>query len=380
MPLSTNETMRYSRQITLEEIGEAGQRRLKEAKVLIVGMGGLGCPAALYLTAAGIGNLGIIDPDQVDISNLQRQILYRTDDIGKLKVDVAKRELLHLNPELQLQTFPCHLNASNYQEILTPFDIVLDATDNFETRYLINDACFLLKKTNVFATVSKFEGRLSIFSSEGPCYRCLYPTPPEDLILNCSEEGVLGVVPGLLGTLQALEAIKQILGINPEGPKSLVLVDLLGMNFKSIEIKKNPNCPLCGQNPSITSLSSRAPKCQTMRLISHAELSNWISQKIPFQLIDVREPHETDKGTLKGAQLIPLSRILTEGTVRSEFLESEVPKVLFCQSGKRSQQAALNWTEKGVKNIYQISQGLKSLSEDCRITFSFPEESQELLD
>ncbi|MFM8315510.1 MAG: molybdopterin-synthase adenylyltransferase MoeB, partial [Deltaproteobacteria bacterium] len=356
--MSTNETLRYSRQITLEEIGESGQKRLKEAKVLIVGMGGLGCPAALYLAAAGVGTLGIIDPDQVDMSNLHRQILYRSEDIGRHKVDVAKRELHTLNPQLQLYSFPCRLQASNCREIFSSYDIVLDATDNFETRYLINDACFLLNKTNVFASVTKFEGRLSVFSHGGPCYRCLYPTPPQELVLNCSEEGVLGVVPGILGTLQALEAIKQILGITqPEYSNSVLLVDLLGMSFKSITIQKNPNCPLCGLTPSITSLSSQAPKCQTMKWISPLELSHWISQKHPFHLIDVREPHETEKGTLRGAQLIPLSRILTEDTLHSEFLESDAPKVLFCQSGKRSQQAALKWTAKGVKNIYQIEKG-----------------------
>ncbi len=261
MDLEQEELHRYWRQISLSEIGTAGQERLKAARILIVGIGGLGSPAALYLAGAGIGNLGLIDPDRVESSNLHRQVLYQQSDIGKIKAQVASSRLRSYNPIIKIKAYPFELTAMNAQEIISNYDIILNATDNFTARYLVNDACYFLNKTNIFSSVTSFEGRISVFSPKGPCYRCLYPTAPQDEILNCAGQGILGPVPGVFGTLQALEAIKVILNLGTSSTTSLWLGDLLTLQFRKISIQKNPQCPLCGKNPLIKKIESVGMIC-----------------------------------------------------------------------------------------------------------------------
>lgn len=356
MPLDAEGINRYARHLSLSEIGEVGQEKLSGARVLIVGSGGLGCPAALYLAAAGVGTLGLIDPDRVDETNLQRQILYRTADAGMLKVEMAQTQLGALNPRVNIQIYPIALDVSNAVEIIQTYDIVLDATDNFETRYLVNDACFFLKKPNVFASVTRFEGRLSVFCADGPCYRCLFPAPPEELILNCATEGILGAVPGVIGTLQALETIKLILDIGNSLKGKLVLFDMLTMQFRQVSIDRNPDCPLCGLRANIKTLESVVPICTLAPEISALELSNLLEQGTETCLVDVRETTEYQCGTISGARSIPLRMILEDriSLPKDQFV------VLFCKSGQRSQQAAQTLLKRGFTSILSLSGGLRS--------------------
>lgn len=356
MSLDSEEMFRYARNMSLSEIGEAGQERLKKARVLIVGAGGLGCPAALYLAAAGVGTLGLIDADTVDVSNLQRQILYRTSDGGKSKVEMAALSLRALNPHIKVQAFSFALSVVNAMEVIREFDIVLDATDNFSTRYLVNDACFFLGKPNVFASVTRFEGRLSIFCSDAPCYRCLFPEPPEELILNCAAEGILGAVPGVLGTLQALETLKLILDLGNSLKGALALFDFLSMGFRTVSIGRHSDCALCGKNATIKSLQSTDLQCLFAPEISASELRVLLSQKKAGHLVDVREPQEFEKGTIPGARSIPLDLILKE-----QFcLSKDEPLILFCKSGMRSQTAARALIKKGFTSLSSLSGGILS--------------------
>lgn len=355
MDLTLSDFQRYSRHISLEEIGAAGQKKLKSARVLIVGLGGLGCPAAMYLAGAGVGKLGLIDPDQVELSNLQRQPLYAASDVGQLKAEVAANYLRSYNPLIEIESYPLALDESNALSLIESYDIVLDATDNFKTRYLVNDACFFLKKLNVFASVTQFEGRLTTFSSEGPCYRCLYPEPPQDLILNCSAEGILGPVPGFWGTLQAIEVLKLILNIGENAIGIMHVGDLLNFSLKRLIIKKHPSCPLCSSEPQIKKLSSPVAICGPASKLTCEELQNWLKIKKDFTLIDVREKEEFSSGSLPGAISLPLSQILkTKHSDELPLIARDKAAVLFCRSGKRTLEAMTRLRNLGFHNLFSV--------------------------
>lgn len=357
MALETSELARYARHLSLTEIGIKGQERLKASRVLVVGAGGLGCPAALYLAAAGVGTIGIIDPDRVELSNLQRQVLYRESDIGLHKAVVAANRLKELNSRIQVRAYCEALQASNATELIEAHDLVLDATDNFATRYLVNDACFFLKRPNVFASVTRFEGRLALFCSpDGPCYRCLFPQPPQEIVLNCAEEGILGAVPGVLGTLQALAALRTIIGLGQSLHRTLQIFDFLSMQSRNILIAPNPDCPLCGANPTIKTLESVITSCGNAPEISADKLRALLEEKSESQIIDVREIAEYRQGSIPGAISVPLSLILS-GEVS---LPTDKTLILFCRSGQRSQKAAQSLLGRGFASVFSLSKGLGS--------------------
>jgi len=357
MALETSELARYARHLCLTEIGVEGQERLKASRVLVVGAGGLGCPAALYLAAAGVGTIGIVDSDRVELSNLQRQVLYRETDIGLNKAEVAATRLGELNAKIQVRAYCEALQVSNAKELIQGHDLVLDATDNFATRYLINDACFFLKRPSVFASVTRFEGRLSLFCSpEGPCYRCLFPQPPQEIVLNCAEEGILGAVAGVMGTLQALAALRTIIGLGQSLHQTLQIFDFLTMQSRNLTIAPNPDCPLCGTNPTIKTLESVIPYCANSPEISADKLRALLERENESQLIDVREIAEYRQGSIPGAISVPLSRILSGEAP----LPTEKTLVVFCLSGQRSQKAAQTLVERGFKSVFSLSKGLSS--------------------
>ena len=351
---------RYSRHLILPEVGVEGQRKLKAAKVLCVGTGGLGAPLALYLAAAGIGTLGLVDFDTVDTSNLQRQVIHATPDVGRLKVDSAGDKLLALNPSLNLVKHNAMLTSDNAMEIFKDYDFIADGTDNFQTRYLVNDACVLLGKPNAYGSIFRFEGQCSVFATEeGPCYRCLYPEPPPPgLVPSCAEGGVLGVLPGLVGVMQATEVIKLILGVGEPLVGRLVLIDALTMRFRELKLRKNPDCPVCGEHPTVTELIDYNQFCgvagaQESVTEQAAKTGGALPQKdgidqIPVTelkrrrdageepfLLDVREPWEYQLANL-GGTLIPLGEL----GKRTGELPRDRTIVTQCKSGGRSQQAA----------------------------------------
>jgi adenylyltransferase/sulfurtransferase len=347
--LSHDELLRYSRHLILPDVELDGQKRIREARVLLVGAGGLGSPTALYLAAAGVGTLGIVDFDTVDLSNLQRQVLHGTSDVGRPKIDSARDRIVDLNPHVVVETHRTPLTSANALEILAKYDIVVDGTDNFPTRYLVNDACVMLGKPNVYGSIFRFEGQASVFSSaEGPCYRCLFPhPPPPGLVPSCAEGGVLGVLPGLVGTIQATETLKLILGIGDTLSGRLLLIDTLGMRFHTVRVPRDPNCPACGTR-EITELVDYEAFCGMpggmvtkestngeMSEITPSELAKRLAAPEEFTLIDVREPYEWQIGRIEGARLIPL------GTLQDEIstLDSAKEIVVYCRSGKRSADA-----------------------------------------
>ena len=339
---STDERLRYSRHTLLPEFGEEGQARLKAGRVLVVGAGGLGSPAALYLAAAGVGTLGLVDFDEVDLTNLQRQVLYGTGDVGRSKLDVASARLGDVNPNVRLNLHRERLSAANAAGIIAEYDVVLDGTDNFGTRYLVNDACVLGRRPNVYGSVFRFEGQAAVFAvPDGPCYRCLHPEPPPDgLIPNCAEAGVLGVLPGVIGTIQATEAIKLVTGIGEPLVSKLLLYDALRTRFRQITLPKDPDCPICGVAPTIRSLSEYAVSCESGQSSAGAEeeemtveeLRQWREEKRPHLLIDVREPSEHAIANIEGAQLIPLRQLQS----RVKTLPKDQTIVVHCQTGGRS--------------------------------------------
>ncbi len=340
--LTSKEIERYSRHINLNEIGVDGQRKLKQAKVLIVGLGGLGSPAALYLAAAGIGTIGLIDDDRVSPNNLQRQILYSETEIGTLKTDSARKRLSGINPDIRADIYTERLTAENAIEIIKNYDVVLDCTDNFPARYLINDACYIAQKPYVYGSVYKFEGQVSVFGlKNAPCYRCLFPDPPApELIPNCAEGGVLGVLPGIIGTLQAAEAIKLVLNIGDVLNGKMLLFDALTMKFRTMGLKKEPNCKLCGENPEITKLIDYNIECENIHMnkieeIQVSELKRLLDQNPKLQIIDVREESEFAEGRMPEAKLIPLGSIIR----RIAELDNTNTAYMICRSGKRSQTA-----------------------------------------
>lgn len=340
--LTPHERIRYARQLALPGVGEDGQERLKAARVLVVGAGGLGSPVALYLAAAGVGTLGLVDFDTVDVTNLQRQVLYGTSDVGRPKLEAAAARLRDLNPEVRVVPHSLRLSSANALDVLAEYDVVADGTDNFPARYLVNDACVLLGKPNVHASVSRFEGQASVFwAAKGPCYRCLFEEPPpSDLVPSCAEGGVFGVLPGLLGTIQATEVLKLLLGVGEPLVGRLLLVDALRMETRTIRAAKNPACAVCGSAPTVTSLVDTEAFCVGRPAAAVSETSpeelarRFASGNAPF-LLDVRETYEIPARALAGAVNIPLAAL--------PFRLDDVPRardvVVYCESGVRSARA-----------------------------------------
>lgn len=352
----TSEVQRYARHFALPLIGKDGQQKLKNAKVLCIGAGGLGSPALLYLAAAGIGTVGVVDDDAVDLSNLQRQILFTTDDIGNQKSISAKNKLSALNPEINIHTIDLRLSRDNALEIIEPYDLVLDCTDNFYARYLINDACVFLNKPDIYASVLRFEGHCSVFSTpQGPCYRCLFPSPPSpEQIPNCSDAGVIGALPGMLGSIQAMEAIKIILNIGNILSGRLLLIDALSMQFKELTIAKNPECSGCSRSFSFDQLEMPQTLCLSIeKEIDLDQLRNMQNQNVSFCILDVREQYEYDIGNL-GGQLIPLNQLAH----RIHELNKDQDIVIVCQSGQRSKKAAAILENHDFKNVHVLKGGI----------------------
>ena len=379
LPDLTNDDLgRYSRHLILPEVGMEGQQRLKAAKVLCVGTGGLGSPLALYLAAAGIGTLGLVDFDVVDSSNLQRQIIHSTKDIGRKKIDSAKEKLNALNPALNVVTHDTMLTSANALEIFAQYDIIADGPDNFQSRYLVNDACVLLNKPNAYGSIFRFEGQASVFATEeGPCYRCLYPEPPPPgLVPSCAEGGVLGILPGLIGTIQATEVIKLILGKGEPLIGRLLLVDALTMRFRELKLRKNPDCPVCGKNPTVTELidynqfcgisaepAADAPIKNGISQISVKELKARLDKKEAhndnFLLLDVREPYEVQIAQI-GGKLIPQNDVQN----RLGELNPAQEIIVHCRSGARSQKIAELLKANGFEKVSNLAGGILAWSDE----------------
>ncbi|HLX12684.1 MAG TPA: molybdopterin-synthase adenylyltransferase MoeB [Bacteroidota bacterium] len=368
--LSADELQRYARHIVMPEFGIDAQRKLKAASVIIIGAGGLGSPAALYLAAAGIGKIGVVDFDDVSMSNLQRQILYGTGDIGRPKTRLAEERIRSLNPNVKIETYKTALEASNALDILSGFDIILDATDNFATRYLVNDASCILKKPNIYGSIIRFEGQVSVFDpNRGPCYRCLFPAPPPPhLVPNCADGGVLGVLPGIIGSMQALEAMKVITGIGQPLIGRLVLFDGLSMRMMEIAIAKDPACPSCSENPEIRTLSDLEHACRSIREvtigepakdeITPRELESILSNGKNLFLLDVREPGEYDICNL-GGHLIPLGELPR----RLGEIDATKPIVVHCKSGARSASAVTLLKNAGFRDVRNLAGGIDAWAE-----------------
>lgn len=342
---SQDERVRYARHFTLPEVGAAGQGRLRSSRVLIVGAGGLGSPVALYLAAAGVGTLGLVDFDTVDLSNLQRQILHGSAAVGTSKLESAAARIADLNPHVAVECFPERLTSDNAFDILRPFDIVVDGSDNFPTRYLINDACVLLGKPYVYGAIFRFEGQASLFAVDGgPCYRCLYAEPPPaDLVPTCAEGGVLGVLPGIIGSIQALETIKWILELGDSLAGRLLLFDGLAMKLRELTVRKDPACPVCGEHPTVRELLDYQAFCGVgaepgigPMEVAVATLDKQLEQGMAVQLVDVRERYEWDICRLPGARHIPLGQL----QARLGELDSGLPIIAYCHTGVRSLRAA----------------------------------------
>ena len=372
--LTTDDLARYSRHLILPEVGMEGQQKLKAARVLCVGTGGLGSPLALYLTAAGIGTLGLVDFDVVDASNLQRQIIHSTKDIGRKKIDSAEEKLKALNPAINIVKHETMLSSANALDILKNYDIVADGTDNFPTRYLVNDACVLLGKPNVYGSIFRFEGQASVFATkEGPCYRCLYPEPPPPgLVPSCAEGGVLGILPGLLGTIQATEVIKLILGKGDPLIGRLLLVNALDMRFRELKLRKNPECPVCGANPTVTELIDYqhfcgiAPESQEETTVKNGipqltvkELKARIDAGEDVYLIDVREPYEYQIAQI-GGKLIPQNEV----PQRLAEIDRDREVIVQCRSGARSQRIAEYLKQSGYPRVVNLAGGILAWSDE----------------
>ena len=371
IPLSHEEQLRYSRHLTLPDVGLEGQAKLKSARVALIGAGGLGSPAALYLAAAGVGTIGIVDFDLVDRSNLQRQIIHGTAAIGTPKIDSARVRLRDVNPHVQVETFGEQLTSGNALAILKNFDIVVDGSDNFPTRYLVNDACVLLGKPNVYGSVFRFDGQVSVFyAKEGPCYRCLYAEPPPpELVPSCAEGGVLGVLPGIIGSLQALEAIKLIIGFGETLIGRLVLFDGRRMQFRELALQKDLDCPACGEHPTVTELIDYDAFCgiedggrgtgDGVEISAH-ELQRERGSKPDLVLLDVREPRETEIARIEGARLIPL-RELPE---RISELPARAEIVTHCHHGARSLKAREILRGAGFSSVRSLAGGIDAWSRE----------------
>ena len=366
--LSDEETTRYSRHLIMPEVTPSGQRRLKAARVLCIGAGGLGSPAALYLAAAGVGTIGVVDFDDVDLSNLQRQILHGTKDVGRDKLESARDRLRDINPKIDIELHKCRFSSENAPQLVGQYDVVVDGSDNFPTRYLSNDVCVFARKPNVYGSVFRFEGQTTVFAPHlgGPCYRCLFPEPPPpDSVPNCAEAGVLGVLPGIIGMLQAIEAIKLIVGIGEPLVGRLLHFDALKIKFRELNLRRDPECPVCGENPTIFSPIDYEQFCGVRRddeaipAMSAQELKRKMDAREPFELIDVRETFEYEIARIDGAKLIPLREIAE----RADELQREGPIVIHCHSGQRSAQAVRLLQQRGFANVYNLEGGIDAWSD-----------------
>jgi adenylyltransferase/sulfurtransferase len=374
--LSNDEILRYSRHLIIPEVGMEGQQKLKAAKVLLVGAGGLGAPLGLYLAAAGVGRIGIVDFDVVDFTNLQRQVIHSTADVGRKKLDSAAEKMQGINPHLKIVKHETALSSENALDILKDYDLVVDGTDNFPTRYLVNDACVLLGKPNVYGSIFRFEGQATVFATEGgPCYRCLYPEPPPPgLVPSCAEGGVLGILPGTIGLIQATEAVKLILGIGEPLVGRLLLYDALGMRFRELKLRKNPECPVCGDHRTITKLidyhqfcgmpqpGAAAPPQETKvneGEIEVTEVKAMLDRGDNFVLIDVREPHEYKICNIPAAKLIPLGEV----PQRLHELDKGADIVIHCKSGMRSAKACGILKQAGFQHVRNMKGGILAWSD-----------------
>lgn len=368
--LSNEEIRRYSRHLILPEFGMEGQRKLKQGSVLLVGTGGLGSPLALYLAAAGVGHIGLVDFDLVDESNLQRQIVHGTSTVGVLKTESAKRRLADLNPNVEVTTYEAQITSENAFDLMRPYDIIVDGTDNFPTRYLTNDASVMLGKPNVYGSIFRFEGQATVFSPRdgGPCYRCLYPEPPPPgLVPSCAEGGVLGVLPGVIGTIQATEAIKLITGIGETLIGRLMLYDALNMRFRQLKLRRNPDCPVCGDHPTVTALIDYDVFCgitpddaATSDDIAPLEVAAWLERSDKPFLLDVREANEWEIGHLAGATRISVNEIQD----RLNELDTSVEIVVYCRSGVRSAKAIGTLKQAGFRKLHNMTGGILRWAED----------------
>ncbi|MGB3713311.1 MAG: molybdopterin-synthase adenylyltransferase MoeB [Candidatus Promineifilaceae bacterium] len=375
--LSNEEIQRYSRHLIMPEVGMAGQRKLKAASVLLIGAGGLGSPLAMYLAAAGVGRIGLVDYDVVSYSNLQRQVIHGTSDVGRPKLDSARDRIKEINPFVLVDTFDVPLTSENALEIMAPYDVIIDGTDNFPTRYLTNDACVLLGKPNVYGSIFRFEGQASVFyAKEGPCYRCLFPEPPPPgLVPSCAEGGVLGVLPGTIGAIQATETIKLILGVGDPLIGRLMIYDALNMSFDEVRLRKDPNCPVCGENPTVTELIDYEQFCGVpahdnslytagldeavlagVPQISPVELQARLTEGERLFILDVREPHELEISNLShlGAVLIPMGQVLE----RMGELDTAQEIVVQCRTGVRSAEIVHLLQQHGFTKLYNLDGGI----------------------
>ncbi len=364
--LTRDEIKRYSRHLILPEVGMEGQRKLKAAKVLCIGAGGLGSPVAMYLAAAGVGTIGIVDFDVVDFSNLQRQILHSTNDVGKPKLQSAKEKLVAMNPHVNVVTHDAALSSENALELFAPYDIIVDGTDNFPTRYLVNDACVLLGKPNAYGSIFRFEGQASVFAAkDGPCYRCLYPEPPPPgLVPSCAEGGVLGVLPGIVGCIQANETIKLIIGAGEPLIGRFLIFDALRMKFRELKLRKDPDCPVCGTHPTVTKLidyeqfcgmrAAEEPVSGNATEIDAVELKKRLDRGDKLTIVDVREPHEYQINKINGSLLIPL------GDIPKRYVELDPSDeiVVQCKVGGRSAKAAEFLRSKGFTKVLNLTGGI----------------------
>ena len=380
LELSHEEVERYSRHLIMPGVGVQGQLKLKAAGVLLIGAGGLGSPLAMYLAAAGVGRLGLVDYDIVDYSNLQRQIIHGTKDVGKAKLVSAKARILDINPHVQVDTYEVPLTSDNALEIFRPYDVIIDGTDNFPTRYLTNDACVLLGKPNVYGSIFRFEGQVSVFyAKEGPCYRCLFPEPPPPgLVPSCAEGGVLGVLPGTIGALQATEAIKLILGVGQSMIGRLLLYDALSFEFNEVRLRKNPNCPVCSEHPTLTELIDYEQFCgmpahdrslyqgesngHDVGQITPSELKQRLDSGDDLFILDVREPIEWDISNLSrlGAVLIPQGQVLE----RMGELDTAAEIIVHCRSGVRSANVIRELKRHGFKKLLNLDGGINRWAEE----------------
>jgi len=369
--LSNGEIDRYSRHLMLPEVTMEGQQKLKASSVLMIGAGGLGSPLGVYLAAAGVGRIGIVEFDTVSTSNLQRQILYSTSDVGRPKAEAARDRIKAINPEVRVDLYTDRLSSENAMEIFKPYDLIIDGTDNFPTRYLVNDACVLLGKPNVYGSIFRFEGQASVFwAKHGPCYRCLYPEPPPPgMVPSCAEGGVLGVLPGIIGVIQAIEGIKLILGQGEPMVGRLLLFDALGMKFREVRLRKDPGCPICGPNATIKELIDYEQFCGIRGEESHLEigldklptinvkqLKGMLDGKADFEILDVREPHEWQISNLapQGAKLIPLAALAS----RVHELDSAKEYVVHCKMGGRSAKAVQQLMQMGFRKVHNLAGGI----------------------
>ena len=372
--LTNEEVLRYSRHLILPDVGLAGQRKLKAGRVLLIGAGGLGSPLALYLAAAGVGTLGLVDFDVVDVSNLQRQVLHGTKDVGRPKLESARDRIRDVNPHVHVEPYETRLTSDNALDIIRDYDVVIDGTDNFATRYLTNDACVLLGKPNVYGSIFRFEGQASVFAlEEGPCYRCLFPEPPPPgLVPSCAEGGVLGVLPGLVGTIQATEGIKLILGVGEPLVGRLLLIDALSMRFRTVKLRKDPSCPACGTH-EIRELIDYDQFCGVTQEaavpngnangipeITPAELAERIRRGDDIDLIDVREPYELDIARIPNVRLIPLGS-LPEAL---PGLDGSRETVVICRTGARSGRAVRQLQAAGFRRVYNLAGGIHRWADD----------------